>query len=59
MFDSNISWLGIEPKRCWKEDYHLENGQYTCTCYICRHQFVGHKGRFICKTCDKKKENNK
>lgn len=37
--------------RNWKEDFHLENGNYTCICTICDEQFLGYKRRIYCKLC--------
>lgn len=35
----------------WTEDFKLENGNYTCTCYVCDSQFIGYKRRAICREC--------
>ena len=40
----------------WPEDYHLENGNYCCLCYVCGCQFVGYKRRIVCKMCHKEPE---
>lgn len=37
--------------RDWTEDFHLENGNYFCTCMYCGCQFSGHKRRVVCKKC--------
>ena len=37
--------------RDWKEDFQHDNGQYFNTCRGCRHTFIGHKRRMICKKC--------
>jgi hypothetical protein len=42
------------PGRDWEEDKNLENGNYYCTCTVCKKMFVGHKRRIICFECSKK-----
>lgn len=37
--------------RDWKEDFQYDNGQYFKTCRSCRHTFIGHKRRVVCKKC--------
>lgn len=36
----------------WEEDRDLENGNYMGRCLSCERQFIGHKDRWLCKTCD-------
>ena len=43
-----------DPERDWSEDFKLENGNYTCNCIKCGHDFVGYKRRCICKKCSNK-----
>lgn len=38
----------------WIEDTSHENGNYMNICVLCKCEFVGHKRRVVCKTCDKK-----
>jgi len=38
----------------WKEDFKHENGNYTCICYQCKRNFIGHKRRPLCKECSDK-----
>lgn len=35
----------------WREDSHLENGNYWCKCVTCEADFIGHKYRVVCKRC--------
>lgn len=44
--------MNINSKKNWEEDYTYENGQYSCTCLRCKEEFIGHKGRVMCKECD-------
>lgn len=37
--------------RDWEEDFQQENGQYMCTCHICKNTFIGYKRRTVCKVC--------
>jgi hypothetical protein len=37
--------------RHWPEDFSHENGQYENICCHCRHHFLGHKRRVVCKLC--------
>lgn len=39
--------------RSWPEDFNGENGCYENSCCYCRHPFLGHKRRVICKVCDR------
>jgi DNA-directed RNA polymerase subunit RPC12/RpoP len=45
----------IDEKRCYPEDYKLENGMYVCKCSDCGEAFQGHKRRVICKLCSNKR----
>lgn len=36
----------------WPEDAVQENGAYACVCCECGCQFVGHKRRVMCRSCD-------
>lgn len=38
-------------ERDWPEDFHLENGNYTCMCSNCGYEFTGLKRRVVCKCC--------
>ena len=38
----------------WPDDFHLENGKYTCRCLDCGRFFVGHKRRLQCRVCAEK-----
>lgn len=40
-----------EPVRDWVEDKTHENGNYMNRCCYCRHLFMGHKRRVVCKVC--------
>lgn len=44
--------MDINPRKNWTEDFDYENGQYICTCLRCKEEFLGHKGRCLCKECD-------
>lgn len=46
--------LNIKFKKCWTEDFHLENGNQMNICVVCNEQFLGHKRRFICRWCAKR-----
>jgi Zn finger protein HypA/HybF involved in hydrogenase expression len=35
----------------WPEDFHLENGNYTGHCLVCKAEFIGRKRRVYCKKC--------
>jgi hypothetical protein len=37
--------------RDWPEDFSDENGTYTNVCVYCKHEFMGHKRRVVCKWC--------
>jgi len=37
--------------RDWSEDFDQENGQYLCTCILCKKMFCGGKHRRVCKVC--------
>lgn len=37
--------------RDWREDSSHENGNYNCTCCLCKETFIGHKRRVVCKVC--------
>jgi hypothetical protein len=37
--------------RNWKEDFHLENGNYMNKCMCCSEIFLGHKRRVVCRLC--------
>ena len=37
--------------RDWPHDFQDENGNYTCTCFRCGEQFIGHKRRIVCHLC--------
>lgn len=37
--------------RDWLEDAEHENGNYQNQCIACKHTFVGHKRRVLCKYC--------
>ncbi len=39
--------------RDWPEDAIADpdNGAYTCHCFSCESQFIGHKRRMCCKVC--------
>jgi hypothetical protein len=37
--------------RDWTEDFSHENGNYQNMCVRCSNVFIGHKRRFICKSC--------
>ena len=41
-----------DPRRDWEEDFKYENGNYFCTCFVCKQGFTGHKRRPLCKLCD-------
>ncbi len=45
-----MSWYTPQP-RDWPEDFHMENGEYSCRCVGCAEMFVGHKRRMVCKIC--------
>jgi len=48
-----ISIIKIKgTSRDWTEDYPHENGLYSHSCYRCHQTFLGHKRRWLCKTCD-------
>lgn len=38
------------------QDSHLENGNYTNTCCLCKGEFIGYKRRVVCQECTN--ENN-
>ena len=38
----------------WPDDFHLENGKYTCRCLDCGRFFFGHKRRLQCRVCAEK-----
>lgn len=38
-------------ERNWKEDFHLENGNYMNKCMYCSEAFFGHKRRVVCRLC--------
>ena len=37
--------------RNWKEDFHLENGNYMNICMFCQGAFLGHARRVVCRLC--------
>jgi hypothetical protein len=37
--------------RDWPEDFDWENGRYVNTCCECKQEFMGLKGRDVCKKC--------
>lgn len=41
----------IESAGDWPEDFQYDNGMYMNTCCDCKHTFIGHKHRIICKLC--------
>jgi hypothetical protein len=41
----------VSGPRDWVADRSHENGNYSCTCILCGHLFVGHKRRNVCKEC--------
>lgn len=47
---SNL-WDTYESERSFKEDYEHENGQYINICSYCEKEFMGHKRRVVCKSC--------
>lgn len=42
----------FNKEKCYPEDYHLENGNYSNICKQCEQEFLGHKHRRICKQCN-------
>jgi len=44
-------YFSISCPRNYPEDYGYENGTYLNFCCVCNLYFIGHKRRFICKTC--------
>lgn len=45
-----------EQKRNWPEDFIHENGNYLNICVFCKHDFLGHKRRVVCKSCFQEKQ---
>jgi len=43
------------PAGDYPEDFHMENGNYSCKCVECGNEFAGHKGRCVCKRCKEAK----
>jgi len=37
--------------RDWPDDFPMENGAYHGRCVVCHLDFVGHKGRGVCRVC--------
>lgn len=55
-----VSLLELKKSpRSYIEDFHLENGNYVCTCYKCKESFIGYKRRVVCKLCNVEKEGEK
>lgn len=42
-----------DESRDWPEDFEHENGNYSCRCYRCHLEFIGHKRRVECRVCAK------
>jgi hypothetical protein len=51
--EDTIAAMNKAGPRDWSEDFAHENGRYACACVECRHQFVGHKRRVLCRACAK------
>ncbi len=43
--------IHIVVDRDWPEDFNNENGNYSNRCMLCGFDFVGNKGRLVCKYC--------
>lgn len=41
----------LKRSRDWPEDAEHENGNYSCRCYSCGNEFIGHKRRVVCRAC--------
>jgi hypothetical protein len=41
----------MRSPRNWREDFHLENGNYLCRCVYCSQDFIGYKRRCVCFLC--------
>jgi hypothetical protein len=41
----------LDPARDCEEDFSHENDRYFSECCECHETFIGHKWRFICRTC--------
>jgi len=50
-FPPTEKWYGVTKPRDWPEDLDLQDGSSSNTCYRCKHVFVGHKHRYVCKIC--------
>ncbi len=52
---SHLSHLG-HPDRDWPEDFPHENGNYLRECLQCDLSFIGHKRRYVCRSCERANE---
>ena len=56
-FDTaGVRFLSDDPLGDWPEDFPHENGNYMCRCIQCGKNFMGHKRRCVCKTCNQKRQ---
>ena len=50
--EASDKWAHVaSPAKNYQEDYELENGNYGCYCIKCKTEFVGYKGRVLCREC--------
>lgn len=50
------SWFKGDASCDWNEDAKHENGYYNCKCMVCDADFLGYKGRLICRKCHRETE---
>jgi hypothetical protein len=52
----NRGWLTANMPQDYPEDSENENGNYWHECPKCGREFLGDKGRVVCKLCRKEKQ---
>jgi hypothetical protein len=59
-YSTELEMLCLKNKQTyvknWTEDFSHENGNYVNNCIKCKHKFMGHKRRVVCKECSEPKE---